>query len=146
MGCFGNSLVPRHTSCDGERRDAKSEDSSGVSRCAVETPVLSDLCCSCPSTLRASSRSRVDRHRLRKGSKMGLIKSRAASLPPEWNGLLDGLKCLDMLRASKGTEQTPVILMSAAPPQGVRSRTDLVLASEAIRDGHLTLPDQTPPV
>ncbi len=41
--------------------------------------------------------------------------------------LLDGLKCLDMLRASKGTEQTPVILMSAAPPQGVQSRTDLVL-------------------
>jgi CheY-like chemotaxis protein len=59
---------------------------------------------------------------------------------------LDGLKCLDMLRASKGTEQTPVILMSAAPPQGVQSRTDLVLASEAIRDGHLTRPDQTPPV
>ena len=51
-----------------------------------------------------------------------------------------------MLRVSKGTEQTPVILMSAAPPQGVQSRTDLVLASEAIRDGHLTRPDQTPPV
>ncbi len=58
---------------------------------------------------------------------MVLIKSRAVSLPPQWNGLLDGLKCLDMLRASKGTEQTPVILMSAAPPQGVQSRTDLAL-------------------
>src|SRR6266566_3699582 len=35
----------------------------------------------------ASSRSRVSRHRLRKGSKRVLIKSRAVSLPPQWNGL-----------------------------------------------------------
>src|SRR6266702_6152564 len=35
----------------------------------------------------ASSPSRVYRHRLRKGSKRVLIKSRAVSLPPQWNGL-----------------------------------------------------------
>ena len=57
---------------------------------------------------------------------------------------MSGLECLDMLRASKGTEQTPVILMSAALPEGVQAhqrvqaRPDLVFASEAVRDGHLT--------
>jgi hypothetical protein len=40
-----------------------------------------------PSTLRASSPSRVYRHRLRKGSKRVLIKSRAGRKPPQWNGL-----------------------------------------------------------
>lgn len=32
---------------------------------------------------------------------------------------MGGLECLDMLRASKGMEQTPVILMSAGFPEGV---------------------------
>ena len=40
---------------------------------------------------------------------------------------MDGLECLDLLRASKGMQQTPVILMSAAPPQSVQARTDLIL-------------------
>jgi DNA-binding response OmpR family regulator len=40
---------------------------------------------------------------------------------------MDGLECLDLLRASKGMHQTPVILMSAAPPQSVHARTDLIL-------------------
>ena len=40
---------------------------------------------------------------------------------------MDGLECLDLLRASKGMQQTSVILMSAAPPQSVQARTDLIL-------------------
>jgi DNA-binding response OmpR family regulator len=40
---------------------------------------------------------------------------------------MDGLACLDLLRASKGMEQTPIILMSAAFPEGVQTRTDLAL-------------------
>jgi DNA-binding response OmpR family regulator len=39
---------------------------------------------------------------------------------------MDGLECLDHLRASKGMEQTPAILMSAALPQNVQVRTDLI--------------------
>jgi DNA-binding response OmpR family regulator len=45
---------------------------------------------------------------------------------------MSGLECLNRLRASKGTEQTPVILMSAALPEGVQmhqrvqARLDLV--------------------
>jgi CheY-like chemotaxis protein len=35
---------------------------------------------------------------------------------------MDGIECLDRLRESKGCEQTPVILMSAAPPKGVSLR------------------------
>jgi CheY-like chemotaxis protein len=38
---------------------------------------------------------------------------------------MDGLECLDRLGESKGCEQTPVILMSAAPPKGVGKRPDL---------------------
>jgi DNA-binding response OmpR family regulator len=40
---------------------------------------------------------------------------------------MDGLECLERLRESKGCEQTPVILMSATPPQNVQARTDLAL-------------------
>jgi DNA-binding response OmpR family regulator len=39
---------------------------------------------------------------------------------------MDGLECLDRLRASKGMEQTPVMLMSAALPKEVQTRPDLV--------------------
>jgi DNA-binding response OmpR family regulator len=39
---------------------------------------------------------------------------------------MDGLECLDRLRESKGMEQTPVILMSAAFPKGIEARPDLV--------------------
>jgi CheY-like chemotaxis protein len=39
---------------------------------------------------------------------------------------MDGLECLDRLRESKGMEQTPVILMSAAFPKGIDARPDLV--------------------
>ena len=35
---------------------------------------------------------------------------------------MSGLECLDMLRASKGMERTPVILMSAALPEGIQAR------------------------
>ena len=49
----------------------------------------------------------------------------------------------DLLPASKGMEQTPVILMSAAPPQSVQARPDLVLAFKAVRDGHLAHLEQT---
>jgi len=66
-----------------------SEDSSGVSRCAGETPALSESQLLMPFLSCASSRCQVYRHRLRKGSKRVLIKSRAVSLPPQWNGLLD---------------------------------------------------------
>jgi CheY-like chemotaxis protein len=58
---------------------------------------------------------------------------------------MSGLECLDMLRASKGMERTPVILMSAVLPEGIQARPDLVFASEAVRDGHLTHPNQTTP-
>lgn len=40
---------------------------------------------------------------------------------------MDGLECLDRLRESQGVEQTPVIFMSATPPQNVQARTDLAL-------------------
>jgi CheY-like chemotaxis protein len=40
---------------------------------------------------------------------------------------MDGLECLDHLRASKGMEHTPVILMSAALPQSVQARPNLTL-------------------
>jgi DNA-binding response OmpR family regulator len=40
---------------------------------------------------------------------------------------MDGLACLGWLRASPGMEQTPVILMSASPPQSVQARTDLAV-------------------
>jgi hypothetical protein len=63
----------------------------------------------------------------------------------------DGLECLDLLRECRGMEQTPVILMSAGLPEGVQmrgrvqDRTDLIFASEAIRDGYLAGSHQTPP-
>ena len=38
---------------------------------------------------------------------------------------MDGLECLDRLRESKGMEQTPVILMSAAFPKGIETPPDL---------------------
>jgi DNA-binding response OmpR family regulator len=40
---------------------------------------------------------------------------------------MDGLQCLNLLRASKGMEQTPVILMSASLPEGVQARPGLAL-------------------
>jgi DNA-binding response OmpR family regulator len=53
---------------------------------------------------------------------------------------MDGLECLDQLRASKGVEQTPVILMSAAFPKEVQARTDLVLLEKPFEmDTLLTL-------
>jgi DNA-binding response OmpR family regulator len=45
---------------------------------------------------------------------------------------MDGLECLDMLRANKGTEQTPVILMSAGLPEGVQKRGLLQARSDLI--------------
>jgi CheY-like chemotaxis protein len=53
---------------------------------------------------------------------------------------MDGLECLDRLRESKGCEQTPVILMSAAPPKGVTSRPDLTFLEKPFEmDTLLTL-------
>ncbi len=45
---------------------------------------------------------------------------------------MDGLECLDMLRASKGMEQTPVILMSAGLPEGVQKRGRVQARSDLI--------------
>jgi len=40
---------------------------------------------------------------------------------------MDDLECLDQLRATKGVERTPVILMSATLPKSARAHADLVL-------------------
>ena len=45
---------------------------------------------------------------------------------------MDGLECLDMLRASKGMKQTPTILMSAGLPEGVEKRRDVQARSDFI--------------
>lgn len=45
---------------------------------------------------------------------------------------MDGLECLDMLRASKGMEQTPVILMSAGLPEGVQKHRHVQARSDLI--------------
>ncbi|HYU76051.1 MAG TPA: response regulator [Ktedonobacteraceae bacterium] len=56
---------------------------------------------------------------------------------------MDGLECLDWLRESKGCEQTPVILMSAAPPKGVGERPDLTFLEKPFEmDTLLTLIQQ----
>jgi DNA-binding response OmpR family regulator len=43
---------------------------------------------------------------------------------------MNGLECLDQLRVSKGVEQTPVILMSAALPEGVQKRQRIQVHSD----------------
>lgn len=40
---------------------------------------------------------------------------------------MDGLECVRLLRATKGVEQTPVILMSAHFPKNAAERKDLLL-------------------
>jgi DNA-binding response OmpR family regulator len=45
---------------------------------------------------------------------------------------MDGLECLDMLRASKGMEQTPVILMSAGRTFGIKMRGRVQARSDLI--------------
>ena len=40
---------------------------------------------------------------------------------------MDGLECLELLRATKGIEQTPIILMSAKVPEQARKRNDVCL-------------------
>ena len=40
---------------------------------------------------------------------------------------MDGLECVDLLRASQDLEHTPIILMSARLPRHARERTDLFL-------------------
>lgn len=53
---------------------------------------------------------------------------------------MDGLECLDMLRASKDLEQIPAILMSATPPQSAQTRSDLTLLEKPFEmDTLLTL-------
>jgi DNA-binding response OmpR family regulator len=45
---------------------------------------------------------------------------------------MDGLECLDRLRASKGIEQTPVILMSAGRTFGIKMRGRVQARSDLI--------------
>ncbi|HEY4389097.1 MAG TPA: response regulator, partial [Ktedonobacteraceae bacterium] len=40
---------------------------------------------------------------------------------------MNGLECLGLLRASKGMEHIPIVLMSAGFPKQVRERSDLQL-------------------
>ncbi|GCE10104.1 response regulator [Dictyobacter aurantiacus] len=40
---------------------------------------------------------------------------------------MNGLECLDLLRASKGVEETPIIFMSAAVPHQAQIRLDLTI-------------------
>jgi CheY-like chemotaxis protein len=40
---------------------------------------------------------------------------------------MNGLECLERLRASKGMEHLPIVLMSAGFPKQVRERSDLQL-------------------
>jgi CheY-like chemotaxis protein len=63
---------------------------------------------------------------------------------------MDGLECLDLLRESRGMEQTPAILMSAGLPEGVQkrghvqARSDLIFLDKPFEmDTFLTLIQQT---
>ncbi|EFH80852.1 response regulator receiver protein [Ktedonobacter racemifer DSM 44963] len=43
---------------------------------------------------------------------------------------MDGVACLDALRATKGLERVPAILMSASLPKQARERTDVLLVEK----------------
>ncbi|GHO63389.1 hypothetical protein KSC_022810 [Ktedonobacter sp. SOSP1-52] len=43
---------------------------------------------------------------------------------------MDGLECVEALRATKGIEQTPILLMSANLPKRARERKDLIVVEK----------------
>jgi CheY-like chemotaxis protein len=43
---------------------------------------------------------------------------------------MNGMECLERLRATKGGEQTPIILMSASLPKPARERTDVLFVEK----------------
>jgi CheY-like chemotaxis protein len=43
---------------------------------------------------------------------------------------IDGLECVELLRATPGVEHTPIILMSANLPERAKERTDLLVMNK----------------